>query len=350
MHTFTKHITLLLLFISPLCLSCGHDIEIGYPRVRSFSYPAESSLRKYLLPDTSSKPQPHASPANHDIEMGCLQPQRDVTPSSRCTDASSTASPLMSDKSTFEVQSYLSSTITAVSQANNHKRGFRKFILSGKNGIFNIIKAFHGSDLAWFFFCTTHLHLLSRQWHHQLASPLSVESLKMKCLIETQIQAYAKLGIQVAETDIPPITSRILKEMYRLHKRSEQPLLILDLGFSIDTLQEPYIAYTDIEGFTPIYENCNRQMVIHEEVMHITRHNSQWILLPGADSGILPGSRNKGYYEQILYMNIHYVDYVAGDAREMVTVAILGALCGKQMFPGTPEATAGICSTKLEKK
>lgn len=33
---------------------------------------------------------------------------------------------------------------------------------------------------------------------------------------------------------MPPITLQILREMYRLHKRGEQPLLILYLGFSIE--------------------------------------------------------------------------------------------------------------------
>lgn len=47
-------------------------------------------------------------------------------------------------------------------------------------------------------------------------------------------------------------------------------------------------------------------------------------------------------------MNFHYVDYVVGDAREIVTVAILPALCGNHRFTATPKATAGRCTTKLE--
>lgn len=105
MHTLTKYTTLILLCINPLCISCSRDIDMECPRGFSISYTDAPSLRNSLLPSTcSTSTASQTSPAYSDIEMGCLQPQGNITPSSsQCTDASSTASPLMSDKSAFDL-------------------------------------------------------------------------------------------------------------------------------------------------------------------------------------------------------------------------------------------------------
>ena len=314
----TKHIATILLLCSQLLLSCGYQ-----PR--------------------ENIPQPKPDIPIYPCDSGTLIQGTDGTKQA--------STPLLADECTHKTQPNTNRSATIPANPDrNLSIDFRHMLLTAPDEVQRTICEFYG-PLDWFVLCTTQLLLLSQRWYHQLlASHLQTTSLsfQMQCLIDPQIQAWRKLEVQILLPDIPPITPQILKEIYRLHKRNEQPVLLLDLGISIDALQERYIAYTNAIELAAIYENHNRQITIHEEVMHTTRNSPQWILLPAVDYGILPGSRNKKYQQQVLYMYMNYADYVVGDAREMVTVAMLSYLCGKQMFPNAPEETKGRCKTKLE--
>ena len=63
----------------------------------------------------------------------------------------------------------------------------------------------------------------------------------------------------------------------------------------------------------------------------------RWLLLPGSGHGVLPGSRNKDYNQQVQHMHTYYSGYEAGVLRELVMVAMLKYLQdGKVLFSDSP--------------
>lgn len=54
----------------------------------------------------------------------------------------------------------------------------------------------------------------------------------------------------------------------------------------------------------------------------------RWLLLPGSDHGVLPGSREKNYEYQVQSMLVNYTGYEVGCAGELVMRAMLKYLQG----------------------
>ena len=75
---------------------------------------------------------------------------------------------------------------------------------------------------------------------------------------------------------------------------------------------------------------------------------SCWLLLPGSDHGVLPGSRKKKYADQVKYMESNYPGYAVGGVRELVTLAMLKYIQnGTVLFPEEPD-TYGRCKEEYQ--
>ena len=131
--------------------------------------------------------------------------------------------------------------------------------------------------------------------------------------------AWKKLGIE--DSDIPSLSDEMLAEARRLQTKGEQPLLVLDLGKSIAEMERLCKA-KGITVFSTQYED-NTKNLRAETCYQATVKDFRWLLLPGSDHGVLPGSRNKSYAAQVQYMEANYPGYVVGGVRELVTLAML---------------------------
>lgn len=138
------------------------------------------------------------------------------------------------------------------------------------------------------------------------------------------IEAWQKLGLTAEEREaieIPTLSDAMLAEIKRLQDLEQQPMLVLDLGDSMATM-EKRCAKRDI----PVLSNYKqRDRRIRQQSYYRTPGPAyaRWLLLPGSDDGTLPGSRNKRYDDQVQYQQEHYPGYVVGRIRELVLVAML---------------------------
>lgn len=135
------------------------------------------------------------------------------------------------------------------------------------------------------------------------------------------IEAWQQLGLKEEEIhpfDLPMLSKDILAAIERLQGLDQQPILFLDLGYSI-TAMEKLCKDQSIEIFSINAGNLREKLRYH---IHKTG-SPRWILVPGSDNGALPGSRTKFYNEQITYMETNYPGYEVGGIRELVTLTIL---------------------------
>ena len=120
----------------------------------------------------------------------------------------------------------------------------------------------------------------------------------------------------------------MLSEARRLQTKGEQPLLVLDLGKSIADME----GLCKAKGITVLGQNA--EILRTETCYQATVQDFRWFLLPGSDHGVLPGSRNKTYADQVQYMESNYPGYAVGGARELVTLAMLKHIQdGTVLFP-----------------
>jgi hypothetical protein len=155
-------------------------------------------------------------------------------------------------------------------------------------------------------------------------------------------EAWGKLGIVV--TDLPPVSDKLLAEAKRLQMQGEQPLLVLDLGKSIAEMEGLCTAKSITVLKADGYDKKLRAETFYEAV----DVESRWLLLPGSDHGVLPGSRSKTYADQVKYMESTYPGYAVGGARELVTLAMLKQIQdGTVLFPDEP-LTFGRCKEQYQ--
>ena len=167
-------------------------------------------------------------------------------------------------------------------------------------------------------------------------------------------EAWQQLGILEegqASIELPILSDAMLAEIKRLQTVNQEPLLVLDLGKSIEEMErlctEKVVNVLDPgcdqKGFLG-----NRKLRVEDCYRATGPQSPRWLLLPGSDHGVLPGSRNKKYAEQVRYMNANYPGYEVGGARELVTIAMLKFLQdGTVLFPSEPR-TVGNCKEEYE--
>ena len=129
----------------------------------------------------------------------------------------------------------------------------------------------------------------------------------------------------------------MLVEAKRLQTQGEQPLLLLDLGKSIADMESLCTA----KSITVLKADEDVEKLRAETFYQAVSAGSRWLILPGSDHGVLPGSRKKTYEEQVQYMDSNYQGYAVGGARELVTVAMLKQIQdGTVLFPEDPNTYA----------
>jgi hypothetical protein len=154
--------------------------------------------------------------------------------------------------------------------------------------------------------------------------------------------AWKKLGIE--DSDIPSLLDEMLAEARRLQTQGEQPLLLLDLGKSIADIERLCTA----KGITVLKADGDDEKLRAETFYQATVKDFRWLLLPGSDHGVLPGSRKKTYGYQVQYMEANYPGYAVGGVRELVTLAMLKQIQdGTLLFPEEPH-TWGRCKEQYQ--
>ena len=155
--------------------------------------------------------------------------------------------------------------------------------------------------------------------------------------------AWKKLDIEVSS--LPPLSDEMLAEAIRLQTKGEEPLLVLDLGKSIEDIERLCRA----KGIKVLSTEYERDAKLRAESCYqATVKDFRWLLLPGSDHGVLPGSRNKRYADQVKYMESNYPGYAVGGARELVTLAMLKHIQdGTVLFPNQPH-TYGRCKEEYQ--
>ena len=122
-------------------------------------------------------------------------------------------------------------------------------------------------------------------------------------------EAWKELDIEVSS--LPPLLDRMLAEARRLQMQGEQPLLVLDLGKSIAEMEQLCTA----KGTNVLStEGEGDERLRAETCYQATVKDFRWLLLPGSDHGVLPGSRSKSYVDQVKYMESNYPGYAVGGA------------------------------------
>lgn len=158
--------------------------------------------------------------------------------------------------------------------------------------------------------------------------------------------AWQKLGVPEEEAKaitLPILSDDMLAEIRRLLELGQQPLLVLDLGKSIQEIERLCQA----RGINVLSHNA--------EILRAERcyqepdvDHPRWLLLPSSDNGVLPGSRNKRYADQVKYMEENYPGYEVGGVRELVTIAMLKYLQdGMVLFTRDP-ITYGQCKEQYQ--
>jgi hypothetical protein len=109
-------------------------------------------------------------------------------------------------------------------------------------------------------------------------------------------EAWAKLDITVSPKDLPAITDDLISRVKTMQTKGEQPLLVLDLGKSIQEI-EALCKAKDINVLST--QNSRGDEKLRAEACYSAAGPAapRWLLLPGSDHGVLPGSRMKTYEE-----------------------------------------------------
>ncbi len=156
-------------------------------------------------------------------------------------------------------------------------------------------------------------------------------------------QAWGKLGITVSMKDLPEVADALIKRIKAMQTKGEQPILMLDLGKSIGELEEKFKS----KGKTLLNtsESYSKPENLRAESCYKERGTGKrWLLLPGSDHGVLPGSRYKSYADQVKHMKEHYPGYEVGGARELLTLYMLHHMeTGLYLFPEKEPSTWGRC-------
>jgi hypothetical protein len=159
-------------------------------------------------------------------------------------------------------------------------------------------------------------------------------------------EAWQKLDITVSAQDLPAVSDELIRRIKAMQTQGEQPLLVLDLGKSIEELEA--LCYTkDITILSTEYEwgNNLRAEACYKSVGTCC---TRWLLLPGSDHGVLPGSRDKTYNDQVQHMQVNYPGYEMGGVRELVTLWILKDTQDETvLFPREP-MTYGRCKDQYQ--
>ena len=145
-------------------------------------------------------------------------------------------------------------------------------------------------------------------------------------------ETWEKLDANIS-IDIPVIGDALLTKVQELQTKGEDPMLMLDLGMSIEELEEK----GKNKGITLLKADGDDEKLRLELYYRGTRKDIRWLLVTGSDHGVLPGSKGKSYDDQVSYMRSNYPDYEVGGARELVTLYVLNQLqTGGYLFPSEP--------------
>ena len=159
--------------------------------------------------------------------------------------------------------------------------------------------------------------------------------------------AWEKLGVTIDEATqaVPALSAELVTELVRLKKDGQAPILVLDLGKSIKEIE----ALCKAKGITVLKADGDDEKLRAEACYRAAGPATpRWLLLPGSDHGVLPGSRGKHYDGQKKYMEQNYPGYEVGGARELVTLAMMKYLQdGTVLFPKEP-CTLGRCKERYQ--
>ncbi len=86
-----------------------------------------------------------------------------------------------------------------------------------------------------------------------------------------------------------------------------------------------------------------------QEPYYKAEEQPRWLLIPGSDNGVLLGSRNMTYAQQVTYMEENYPGFHVGTVRELITVALLKMVQDKTvLFPKNDPLTFGRCQERYQ--
>ncbi len=99
---------------------------------------------------------------------------------------------------------------------------------------------------------------------------------------------------------------------------------MLDIGMSMEEIEQrsgvrgiDWFSNDRGEGSEKICaEKCYKEEI----------EGCRWLVIPGSDHGVLPGSRGKGYDDQVSYMQGNCLDSEVGGVRELLTLYVLYCL------------------------
>jgi hypothetical protein len=159
-------------------------------------------------------------------------------------------------------------------------------------------------------------------------------------------EAWRQLGIEL-EINLPIVSDKLLAKVRRLHAQGDEPILVLDLGKSIEEIERLcqaksiIVLSTEDEG-----DKSLRAEAFYQAVG--TGCFPRWLLLPSSDHGVLPGTRKKDYDTQVKHMQTNYPGYEVGGVRELVTLSMLKyAQDSTVLFPEEPW-TYGRCKEEYQ--
>ncbi len=141
-------------------------------------------------------------------------------------------------------------------------------------------------------------------------------------------EAWRQLGVEVGE--LPTMKAEMVSRVKEMQTKGEAPLLVLDIGMSIEELEK----LCRQKGINVLAKEFEDDIIIRREPCYLERGSAKrWLLLCGSSDGILPGTRNKRYSDQVAYMEQHYAGFEVGGLRELMHVAILNYVqCGEVLF------------------
>jgi hypothetical protein len=153
-------------------------------------------------------------------------------------------------------------------------------------------------------------------------------------------EVWQALGVTVS--DITDVSQEFVATALKLKDQSYDPVVVLDIGMSIEALEAKCAA----QKLTVLGRSAEKLRA--ESCYKAPGEGMRWLLFPGSDHGVLPGSRNKDYNQQVQHMHTYYPGYEVGGARELVMVAMLKYLQdGKVLFGDSP-STYSRCKEKYQ--
>ena len=128
------------------------------------------------------------------------------------------------------------------------------------------------------------------------------------------------------EDSLPYVSDELLTQIRVMKTQGGQPIVFLALGYSIKELEEMYIrTQSGMFRKVKLFHDDKHEQTIKQAACYTEKLPSQpyWVLINGLDHGIVPGTRNKSYQEQVNYQQDHYPDYKIGSALELIQLIIL---------------------------